>query len=60
MTLGIINQLNDREGSTVLVGKQEIHEAPQIALSDQLEHLDNDHAYIDKDCEKFNEPVRTV
>ena len=54
MTLGIINKLNNREGSTVLDGKQE------IALSNHLEHLDNDHTDMDENCGKFNEPVQTV
>ena len=51
MTLGIINKLNYREGSIVLDGKQE------IALSNHLEHLDNDHTDMDENCGKLNEPV---
>ena len=42
------------EGSTVLDGKQE------IAQFNHLEHLDNDHTYMDENCGKFNEPVQTV
>ena len=48
MTLGITNQFDDRKGSTMLVGKPEIHEAPQTALSDQLEQLDSYHTFLDE------------
>ena len=64
MTLGIANQLDDRKGSTVLVGKPEIHvekvhEAPQKALSNQVEHQDSYRTYVDEDYVKINEPART-
>ena len=64
MTLGIANQSDDRKGSTVLVGKPEIHvekvhEAPQKALSNQLEHQDSYRTYVDEHYVKINEPART-
>ena len=64
MTSGTANQLDDRKGSTVLVGKPEIHvekvhKAPQKALSNQLEHQDSYRTYVDEHYVKINEPART-